>query len=93
MGRHPAFRPSGHDEADLCCLRGRKMALKQQAQRERRVTARKVVDQAVAFGLGEHRDDAFGIDALRSNGRLDPAHVIGGGCGDPVHEGTACHVD
>ena len=91
MGSHGAFSASRHDEADSRRLLGRKMPLKQQAQRKRRVTARKVVDQAVAFGLGEHRNDPFGIDALRSNGRLDAGHVVGRGGRDAMDDGAAGH--
>src|SRR6516164_2938429 len=91
MRSHRAFGASGHDEADSRCLLGRKMALKQQAQRKRRMSARKVVDQAVAFGLCEHRNDTFGIDALRSNCRLDAAHVVGRGGGNAMDDGAASH--
>jgi len=91
MGSHGAFGASRHDEADSRRLVGRKMPLKQQAQRKRRVTAGKVVDQAVAFGLGEHRNDPFGIDALRSNGRLNAAHVVGRGGRDAMDDGAAGH--
>ena len=79
MGSHGAFGASRHDEADPRSLVGRKVPLKQQAQRKRRMTAREVVDQAVAFGLGEHCNDPLGIDTSRNNSRLNAADVVGRG--------------
>ena len=71
----------------LARLLRRKMPLEQQAQRQRRVAAREIVDEAVALGLAEDRDDAFRIDAARGDRGLDAADVVGGGCGNAMDLG------
>ncbi len=56
MGRHAALGAARHHQADFRRLVRAEMALEHQLQRERRVAARVVVDEAVALGLAEHRD-------------------------------------
>jgi DNA-binding transcriptional LysR family regulator len=50
-------------------------------------TAAEIVDQAVAFGLAQNRDDAFGIDAAGGNRGLDAADVVRRAGGDTVDFG------
>ena len=57
--RHAALGAAGHHQADFRRVVRGKMPLEHQAERERRIAAREVVDQAVALGLAEHRDHAL----------------------------------
>jgi hypothetical protein len=67
MGRHATFGAAGHDQANLVGLCFWQMALEQQAQREARVAARKIVDEAIALGLAQDRNDAVCTENLSPN--------------------------
>ena len=57
------------------------------AQRQRRVAAREIVDEAVALGLAEDRHDTFRIDAAGGDGGLDTADIVGSGGGNAMDLG------
>ena len=84
---HAALGTARHHEADAGDIILRQEAPEQQLQHQRRVAAAEIVHQAVALGLGEDRDDAFGIDPAVGDRGLDAGHVVGGVGGNSVDLG------
>src|SRR6266851_9340168 len=91
MRRHAALGAAGHHQANSPGVARRQVALEQQAQGKRGVSAREIVCEAVALGLGEHREHALGVDAPRCNGGLDAADVIGRRGGDAMDQSAVGH--
>ena len=87
MRRHGAFGAAGHHEADLGRVSAGRWRRNSSVKRQRRIAAAEIVDQAVALGLAEHRDDALRIDPAGGDRRLDAADVVGRSGGDAVDLG------
>jgi hypothetical protein len=87
MRRQRPLGAARHHQAHRGGLIPRKDAGEHGAERGGGKAAGEIIDEAVALGLAEDRDNAGRVDAAFGNGGLDAAHVIRTGGGDPVHSG------
>jgi hypothetical protein len=76
---HAAFSAARHHEADGVGIGSRQITSEQRVARGRGKAPAEIVDEPVAFGLSENRDDAFRINATRIDCSLNARNVIGRG--------------